>query len=50
MMATAVAAKPTMAGEGPGDGEHFLRLYRQQLVKELAEVDRRLGQGIIPDR
>ena len=49
-MTTAMATNSAMAGEAQADGERSLRLYRQQLLRELAEVDRRLGSGITPDR
>lgn len=49
-MAIAVAVKQTAAPDAPDDGAHFLRAYRAQLMKELAEVDRRLQSGTTVDR
>ena len=49
-MATAVATTRPVSEGTHEDGEHSLRLYRQQLLRELAEVDRRLAGPITPGR
>ncbi|MCA9829076.1 MAG: hypothetical protein R3B97_01640 [Dehalococcoidia bacterium] len=49
-MATAVATTRAVSDGTREDGDHSLRLYRQQLLRELAEVDRRLAGPVTPVR